>query len=155
MTIKRDKNGRFIKGSKSGAGFTSTRQPRNNGRKKSRFKQILGDLADKGEPLSREDLEKTILHLYSLNVEELKAVAHDKNAPIALIMVASAIIGDIDNKATTNADKLFDRVFGRATHTVESKTQLNVNSEIDFSKLSTDELKQYHDLVEKANAKKE
>lgn len=115
--IKRDSKGRFVKGSSGSPDkkFTSTRQPKNAGRKPSRFKQIISELEKvDNEPLSREDYNKIVTHLLTLTPTELTELANDKNTPMAILVVASAISGDIENKNLGNIDRMLDRVFGRA-----------------------------------------
>ena len=115
--IKRDSKGRFVKGTSANPDkkFSSTRQPKNPGRKPSRFKQIIAEL-DKtnGEHLSQEDYNKIITHLLALTGDELSKLANDKDTPVALVIIASAISGDIENKNIGNIDRLLDRVFGKA-----------------------------------------
>lgn len=115
--IKRDSKGRFVKGASGNPAkkFTSTRQPKNAGRKPSRFKQIIAQLEDiDAEPLSREDYDKIVTHLLTLTPTELTKLANSKEAPMAVLVVASAISGDIENKNLGNIDRMLDRVFGRA-----------------------------------------
>jgi hypothetical protein len=94
--------------------FTSDYQPESRGRKPSRFKQIISQLRTANEePLTREDYNNIIAHLLSLTPEELKSIASDNKTPIAVIIIASSIAGDIDNKNLTNTEKLIDRIFGK------------------------------------------
>lgn len=122
MAIKRDSKGRFVKGSKPKTTFSSTRQPKNPGRKPSRFKQLISDLEGVGETMSLEDFRKTALYLLTMNKTELVKLAQDANAPIAVVAVASAIAGDIEEKNMRNIEALLDRVFGKAMQPVETLT---------------------------------
>lgn len=122
MAVKRDSKGRFVKGSKPKTTFSSTRQPKNPGRKPSRFKQLISDLEGVGETMSLEDFRKTALYLLTMNKTELVKLAHDANAPIAVVAVASAIAGDIEEKNMRNIEALLDRVFGKAMQPVETLT---------------------------------
>ena len=112
----RYKNGKFIKGVNPGTGvqFTSENQPLNSGRKPSRFKQLIQNLSTNGEEIiSREDYNNVISHLLTLTPDELKKVASDATTPIAVIIIASSIAGDIESKNLTNTEKLIDRIFGK------------------------------------------
>ena len=122
MAIKRDSKGRFVKGSKPKTTFSSTRQPKNPGRKPSRFKQLISDLEGVGETMSLEDYRKTALYLLTMNKTELVKLAQDENAPMAVVAVASAIAGDIEEKNMRNIEALLDRVFGKAMQPVETLT---------------------------------
>lgn len=122
MAVKRDSKGRFVKGSKPKTTFSSTRQPKNPGRKPSRFKQLISDLEGVGETMSLEDFRKTALYLLTMNKTELVKLAKDNNAPMAVVAIASAIAGDIAEKNMRNVESLLDRVFGKAMQPVETLT---------------------------------
>lgn len=114
MAIKRDSKGRFISGSKPKTTFSKTNQPKNTGRKPSRFKQIISELNELDDPLSLEDFRKIALSLLSVDKDKLVAIAKKKTTPIAVVIIASAIAGDIENKQMANLDRLMDRIFGKA-----------------------------------------
>ena len=114
MGIKRDKKGKFTIGNRPETIFTSENQPENPGRKPSRFKQLIQTLSTNGEEIiSREDYNNVISHLLTLTPDELKKVASDAATPIAVIIIASSIAGDIESKNLTNTEKLIDRIFGK------------------------------------------
>lgn len=129
----RDKKGRYLKG-KSGndkTKFTPDKQPSNRGRKPSRFKQILQQLESVGEPLSNEDYQKITQTLLTLNVKELQKLVQNKETPIAVLIIASAISGDIENKQMGNLDKILDRIFGKAMQPIKSDNQnVNLNQQV-------------------------
>ena len=112
MTSKEKK----LKNLEKGNRFSSTNQPKNVGRKPSMYRQILDALPEDKETLSMEDYVKIGKTLLSYNVAELKKVASNKDAPVVLVMIASAIAGDIENKQITNLEKLLDRFFGRSNN---------------------------------------
>lgn len=116
MAVKRDSKGRFVKGTKANkTSFSKTNPAKNPGRKPSRFKQIIAQLEEiDATPLSREDYDKIVTHLLTLTPEELTKLAINKGTPMAVLIVASAISGDIENKNMGNIDRMLDRVFGRA-----------------------------------------
>ena len=109
----------FQQGNKDGIRFSANNQPKNNGRKKSRFKQIAESLDIIGETLSKEDYSKIIACLLTLTASELKELAENKETPIAILVVASAISGDIENKQLSNVERLIDRIFGKPVVTQE------------------------------------
>lgn len=102
------------KGHNIGKKFSSTYQPQNRGRKKSKFRLFMEALEEKGENLSMEDYQKTITRLLTLTPAELKEVANNKDAPLVLVIIASAISGDIESKSMGNIEKMADRAFGKA-----------------------------------------
>ncbi|HBG40241.1 MAG TPA: hypothetical protein DDW85_02355 [Porphyromonadaceae bacterium] len=156
MAVKRDRNGRFIKGSgPTKTSYSKTNPPKNPGRKPSRFKQIIGELDKVGETLSMEDYRKISLLLLTLNKVELVKIAQDKSSPMALVAIASAIAGDIENKQMTNINNMLDRIFGKATQTVQADVNSNVTASVDLSGLTTNELLMYNKLLEKVHGKKQ
>lgn len=120
MAIKRDVQGRFVKGSKPKTTFSKTRQPKNPGRKPSRFKALIADLKGVGETMSLEDFRKISLFLLTMNKTELVELAKNEKAPMAVVAVASAIAGDIEFKSLKNIESLLDRLFGKAMQPVET-----------------------------------
>ena len=107
------------KGHKIGNRFSETNQPESNGRKPSRYKQILISLEDIGEPLSKEDYSRIITSLLTLTLDELKSLREKKDTPIAILVIADAILGDLENQQLSNVEKLLDRTFGKAIATTE------------------------------------
>lgn len=125
MKPKRDNKGRFVKGSSGNPEkvFTSRNQPKNSGRKPSRFKQIISELNELGEPLSLEDFRKLTLLLLSVDKDTLEKLAGEKGTPVAVSIIAASITGDIENKQTVNLDRLMDRVFGRSRQLTDISIQ--------------------------------
>lgn len=125
MKQSRDNKGRFIKGCSGNPDkvFTSQNQPKNSGRKPSRFKQIISELNELGEPLSLEDFRKLALLLLSVDKDTLAKLAKKKDTPVAVSIIASSITGDIDNKQMINLDRLMDRVFGRSVQSANIRVQ--------------------------------
>lgn len=125
MKADKDKGGKFKEGNKSGNRFTSSNQPSKKGRKPSRFKEIINELDELGESLSLEDFNKVVKSLLTLNKYKLIEIAQNSDTPIAIVIIASAITGDIENKQLGNLDRLLDRVYGKATQKVESDINLS------------------------------
>ena len=119
MKADKDKKGKFKEGNKAGNRFTSMNQPSKNGRKPSRFKEIINELDETGESLSLEDFNKVVKSLLTLDKDNLVKIAKGKDTPIAIVIIASAIAGDIENKQLSNLDRLLDRVYGKATQKSE------------------------------------
>lgn len=129
--VKRDSKGRFLEqGTPEKYRFTSTNQPPNAGRKPSRFKSILSEIEEQtGEPLTNEDYRKIITQMLTLNPEELMKIAKNPQTPVAIIVVASAIAGDIETQNIGNVEKLLERVFDKTPikHEITSNAPLTVN----------------------------
>lgn len=113
-----------LKNLEKGSRFTSQNQPKNKGRKPSRFKEIINELDELGESLSLEDFNKVVKSILTLNKDKLVEIAQNNDTPIAIVIIASAIAGDIENKQLGNLDRLLDRVYGKATQKVESDVNL-------------------------------
>lgn len=119
MKADKDTKGRFAKGNKLGNRYSKENPPKNAGRKPSRFKEIINELDELGESLSLEDFNKVVKSLLTLNKDQLVTIAQEKETPIAIVIIASAIAGDIENKQLGNLDRLLDRVYGKATQKSE------------------------------------
>lgn len=100
--------------------FTKENQPKNRGRKPSRFKSIMKQLDREGEKLSVEDLNNIIKVLLTMSVKDIEKLAKDKKTPTSMLIIASSIAGDIESRQIVNLDKLLDRVFGKALEKSES-----------------------------------
>lgn len=110
----RNEIGQFKDGNNAGVQFSSEYQPENPGRKPSRFKQLIQSLKTANEEvITRDDYNNIIAHLLTLTPDELREVASNPKTPIAVIIIASSIAGDIDNKNIINTEKLIDRIFGK------------------------------------------
>lgn len=144
----------FERGNKIGNRFTSTNQPANAGRKPSVYKYIKTVTGKKvAAEMSKEDYLKVIRFLMESTPEDLEPLMKladgkaNKKTPIWVLNVVSAINTDIRYGRTSTVEMLFDRVFGKATQTIEGDMQ--VTSSMDLSALSDEELLQYHTLLEK------
>jgi len=112
---------RFGIGNKIGRQFSSTRQPKSNGRKKSLYKQLA-----KQTELSREDFISVLLFIMERTPNELDKLIKDstgkpnKETPVWIINLISAINADIKRGQIKTLSKLFDRLFGKPTMAVEA-----------------------------------
>lgn len=103
--------------------FTKGYTPSPNvGRKPSRFKKLMASLDELGETISQEDFNKIVKTLLTTNAETLKKIANDKETPLVVAMIASAIAGDVESRQMGNLEKLLDRIFGRATQKTDITT---------------------------------
>ena len=144
----------FEKGNKLGHRFTSENQPKNNGRKPSLYKTLREATGVKvGHELEKEDYYNVIQWVLEQNTATLEGLIRgsdgkaNKETPLWLLNIISAINSDIRYGRTATVEMIFDRVFGKATQTIES--EVNVTNNTDLSNLTTEELLQYNSLLEK------
>lgn len=149
---------RFEKGNKQGNRFTSENQPKRKGRGKlsvlNYIQQTTGKRVDPQS--SKEEILKVIQHIYESSPSELEPLIKDPNdphkpnpnTPMWVLSIISAINTDMRYGRTSTIEMLFDRVFGKATQTIEGEINTNVNP-VDLSVLTTEELLQYNALLEK------
>ena len=149
----------FEKGNKKGNRFTSENQPKKRGRGNlSVLKYIQTTTGKKVNPQSsKEEILKVIQHLYESSAAELEPLLKDpndrtkpnKDTPIWVLNIISAINSDIRYGRTSTVEMLFDRVFGKAIQNIEGEINANVSNNLDLSALSDEELLQYNTLLDK------
>ena len=149
----------FEKGNKKGNRFTSENQPKKRGRGNlSVLKYIQTTTGKKVNPKSsKEEILKVIQHLYESSTAELEQLLKDpndrtkpnKDTPIWVLNIISAINSDIRYGRTSTVEMLFDRVFGKAIQNIEGEINANVSNNVDLSALSDEELIQYNTLLDK------
>lgn len=162
----------FKKGNTIGNRFSTDNQPVRKGRKPSLYKKIreITGVTVKHE-MGKDDYYEVIKFLMEQTPEQLKkmsAIGEDDGAggkktmfdakvPVWLLNIITAILSDVRYGRTSTLDSLFDRMFGKATQPIEGELSSNLSvSAPDISVLSTDELLQYNQLLEKIkNGKKE
>lgn len=148
----------FEKGNKQGNRFTSENQPKRKGRGKfSVLNYIQQTTGKKVDPQSsKEEILKVIRHIYESSPAELEPLLKDPadphkpnpNTPMWVLSIISAANTDMRYGRTSTIEMLFDRVFGKATQTIEGEINAKVNP-VDLSVLTTEELLQYNALLEK------
>ncbi len=149
--MEKNKKG-FQPGHNLGVTFSSTRQPKNRGRKPALYKQLLKTTDKRVEiELSKEDYYKVIRYLMERTPGELKRIAKDENIPVWVSNIISAIFMDMKAGRINTLNTVFDRLFGKPTQVFEGKIEstVNHNIEVDVSILTTEELLQYNGLLEK------
>lgn len=140
-------NNKNLKPSKKG----EIRNP--NGRPKNVLNQLQEMVKiDFGIRLSKADKFQLMEWLLERKPSELRTITKNKETPTFLVIIAKSILKDIEKGQMTNLNLLLDRFFGRPTQS----TTTNVNfkpvqeNNLDLSKLSDDELRQYKVLLERA-----
>ena len=135
--------------------FSSTKQPQKRGRKPSLYRKIK-ELTKKqvNVELSKEDFLNVLRWVLEQNEETLKPLfvgsdgKPNKDTPLWLLSIISAIRNDIRYGKTATIEMIFDRVFGKAPQVVESDVHLKANG-VDLSSLTTEELLQFNTLLSK------
>ena len=147
----------FEKGNKVGNRFTSENQPQNRGRKPSLYKKLKALTGKKvGYELEKEDYFNVIRWIMEQNTSTLEVLIKgadgkpNKDTPLWLINIISAINTDIRYGRTSTVEMIFDRVLGKATQPIEGDINAQVtNNSVNLSALTTEELLQYNALLEK------
>ena len=129
-----------IKG--KGNRFSSTNQPKKNGRKPSLYTQ-LKEMAklEGGIDLSREDFSKITMLLLSKSLKELQTIAKADDTPIWVVNIIRAIVMDAQTGRISTLDSLLDRLFGKATQPLAQDVSVEVKGSIPVSEWVKDRIK--------------
>ncbi len=141
----------FTKGNKIGNRFDSSNQPKNAGRKPSLYKKLKAVTGIKVDhELSKEDYYNVIKYLMERSPNELESLAKDKDGyankdtPIWILNIISAINMDVRYGRTTTIDSLFDRLFGKAVQSIEA----DISTPIDAKKMTDEEIQGEIDKID-------
>lgn len=116
--------------------FSSTNQPANPGRKPSLYNHIKKLLrSDVNAELSKEDYYKLMACLLERSLDDLKKLAYDKNTPVWIVNIVTAILKDAKAGRMNTLDLLFDRLFGKASQPLTGKDEAPL-----FAGMTDDEL---------------
>ena len=133
----------FQKGNVPKHKFSSTNQPKHNGRKPALYKQ-LGEII--GETvklkLSREDFTHIQQWLLERDKSELERIAKNPKTPIFIMNMITAIGADVKNGNMATIEKTYERIFGKPKQTseVEINSQSNTQHSFDLSNMTDQEL---------------
>lgn len=148
----------FQPGNRYGNLFSTSRQPKRNGRKPSLYKRI--NLP--GEELSKEDFAHIMLSLLECSVEQLKKIRKEckqpgSKIPVWVANLIAAIFSDIRRGRIDSFRWVLDRSFGKPSKIQAGSTQINMIQNnvqiINFSALSDTELVLFHSLLLKMEGK--
>jgi hypothetical protein len=103
--------------------FTSTNQPKNNGRKPSKLREYL-----KANNLSALDIQIIASNLLNLSIEELAVLQLDKSKPILITGSARAFLKDFKNGRKDVIEWLINRGFGKAIERCEIKGTMDITT---------------------------
>ena len=115
--------------------------------------QVLKDLKDAGaEAVSPGQVSDVITVLLNLPVEMVKKIAEDKKLPILIQRTARRFAGSSDKDWDWVLSNNLDRAHGKSKQSVEHTGKNGEAIKMDFSKLSTDELREMSKMRKKAMA---
>lgn len=144
----------FKKGNKYGKVFTSTNQPKKTGRKPSVYKQVAAILGEKFKiELSKEDFFKIQQWLLEMPMMKLKDIIKDPETPSFIAVHISAIMSDAKNGKTDSVERIYDRLYGRASQPIDIDGDINVKKDYDVTAYTDDELEMMAQMIEKAKVK--
>lgn len=146
----------FKPGNQHGKRFSSTYQPKKNGRKPALF-NLLTVLVDKEAKieLSKEDFIRLQLWLIEQPKGDLITILKHPETPVFISVIISAILTDIKNGKNTTIENILGRSFGKS-----NKINLQVEPEpeperttndIDLKALSDDELKTLGKIIKQSD----
>lgn len=104
----------FEKGNKFGNRFSSTYQPKKNGRK-----PRLYTIARKSYGIDVGEFRDVVLYLMQCTRAEVEAIANANDTPVWVINIARAIYKDAGIGRLSVLSELFDRVFGKPSQAVD------------------------------------
>lgn len=119
--------------------FTSSNQPRHNGRKPSALKQLRFDC---GVELSREDYQKIIGYLLERTVQELEAIQSSPDTPSFVVSIINALFFDMKTGRIQTLDALLDRLFGKPNQCVKNHAEIELRGSIPIRSWIADRLRE-------------
>ena len=154
----------FEKGNKQGNRFTSENQPQNRGRKPKVYKylkKVVGESV--GHELEEQDFKDIMQALIELPPAKLQALVRstkldpktgmplpNENTPAWIQMLVSNINACIRYGKLDALEYVLDRSFGQPKQTIEGTIDSQITTAPkDLSMLSTEELLQYNQILEK------
>lgn len=155
---------RFQKGNKLGNRFTSENQPHKKGRKPKVYKYLKETIGEQiGHELEEDDFKNIMQAILELPPSKLTALVQsgeidektgkkkpNQKTPAWIQMLVSNINACIRYGKLDALEYVLDRSFGQPKQTIEGTIENQVvKAPTDLSMLSTEELLQYNQLLEK------
>ena len=143
----KDKNGRFIKGHKHGNRFEKGESGNPAGRPTSimtNLRELIG--VDVKGHLSITDYRSICSYLMERTQEELKKIGQDKSTPVFITIIISSFLKEIKKGSIHTFERLMEGFIKEQVESIED----NSLSQIDLSKLGTEDLKTLLSIIEKA-----
>ena len=126
--------------------FSSTNQPKKNGRKPALYKQLtkMMGVHKISIDLSKEDFSRLQQWILERNKIELERIAKDPNTPIFLVNMVTAIVQDIKGGSYGTIERTYERIFGKPKITADIESggkPLNQHThQLDLSNLADEDL---------------
>lgn len=95
--------------------FTSTNQPKKNGRKPQIYTQIKDVYS-----ISLEEYRRVIQHLMNCTKDEITALANAKDTPMWIVNLCTALVNDTKKGTTYLLSELTDRLYGKPKQITEN-----------------------------------
>lgn len=115
------------KGHKIGQRFSTTNQPKKNGRKPTLLKQLTETYNKEGHPqqLSKEDAFRLFAYLLTCTKSEIEALLRNPELPFSIATIIRAMIADLQKGKADTVDRLFDLVYGKGPAPIEFSIKVN------------------------------
>lgn len=110
----------FQKGNKFGNRFTSTNQPKVNGRKPYLYTQ-LKDVYE----ISQMEYRKVVMFLMNATKEEIEKLSKNPDTPVWVVNICTAFLNDVKRGTTYLLSELTDRLFGKPRQVNENYNENN------------------------------
>ena len=110
--------------------FTSSNQPKNNGRKPSQLKRYIKD-----NNLGIEDVRLIMKFMLTKTEAELEEIQDDVSRPMMVRTIVHAYLHDYESKNMQTLDVMLNRIFGNAEQTVHVDTISSMSHEDKISRL--------------------
>jgi hypothetical protein len=98
-----------------GKKFSSTYQPRHNGRKP----KIYTIAKKENNKLGLEEYKETLMYLINTTTEEKQQLMADPKTPCWIMCVCNALLKDIEKGSTYTLQSIIERLFGKAGTSVD------------------------------------
>lgn len=95
--------------------FSSTNQPKNNGRKPKLYTQLK-----EVYKISQEEYRNVVLYLMQLSKAEVVKLAKAEDTPIWVVTICEAFLADIEKGTFYILSDLTDRVYGKPKQVTEN-----------------------------------
>lgn len=152
---------KFEKGNKRGNRFSSENQPTKRGRGREPMRKYVERITGaKIGDIKLKELTEIMTFLATASQTELEPLLTDPNdpnkpnpnTPIWIVNMIAALNRDSARGRIDTLERILDRVYGKALQPIEGDINAQVTNKVDLSMLSTDELIQYNQLLDKIKA---
>jgi hypothetical protein len=112
------------------------------GRPKSVIKEVMKNLDEQYRlRMSKPEVVKVMTYISSLSVADLKRLVADTNTPGFMAVMASSILGDINNGELKNTAFMLEFEHGKSTQRIEQDLSIH-NDTVNPKLLSDDQIRQ-------------